>query len=58
MIDDQSGIRRFMVEGAGWIMLFKAVNRGIGLISTMILARPLVPEDYSIVAMSMSVSAE
>lgn len=47
-----------MVEGAGWIMLFKAVNRGIGLISTMILARPLVPEDYSIVAMAMSVSAE
>jgi len=46
-----------MVTGSLWMLLFNAGNRGLGLISTMILARILVPEDYGLVAMSMSIYA-
>jgi len=43
-----------MVKGAGWMVLFKTSSRGIGLVSTAIMARILMPEDYGIVAMAMS----
>lgn len=36
---------------------FRFVQRGIGLVSTVILARLLVPEDFGIVAMAMAVYA-
>lgn len=46
-----------MATGALWMVLFKMLERGLGLISTLILARLLVPGDFGIVAMAMSVIA-
>lgn len=46
-----------MVRGAIWMVLFKFIDRGIGLVSTMILARLLVPEDFGLIAMAMSLVA-
>ncbi|MEW6372836.1 MAG: lipopolysaccharide biosynthesis protein [Pseudomonadota bacterium] len=42
-----------IAKGAVWMIAFKFLDRGIGLISTLILARMLVPEDFGLVAMSM-----
>lgn len=39
------------------MVLFKFTERGLGLISTIILARLLVPQDFGVVAMAMSVIA-
>ena len=46
-----------MAMGALWMVLFKLLERGLGLISTLILARLLLPKDFGIVAMAMSVIA-
>lgn len=43
-----------MARGAGWMVLFKLLERSIGLISTLILARLLVPQDFGVVAMAMT----
>lgn len=43
-----------IAKGAVWMILFKLVERGLGLISTLILARLLMPEDFGVVAMAMS----
>lgn len=43
-----------MARGAVWMVLFKFVERGLGLISTLILARLLTPGDFGIVAMALS----
>lgn len=44
-------------RGALWMVLFKLLERGLGLISTLILARLLLPKDFGIVAMAMSIVA-
>ena len=46
-----------MAKGAAWMVLFKLVERSLGLISTLVLARLLVPADFGIVAMATSVIA-
>lgn len=43
-----------MAHGALWMVLFKFVERTIGLISTLILVRLLDPAQFGIVAMAMS----
>jgi O-antigen/teichoic acid export membrane protein len=43
-----------MATGAIWMISFKLADRSLGLISTLILARVLVPHDFGIVAMAMS----
>ena len=43
-----------MARGAMWMVLFKLLERSIGLISTLILARVLMPEDFGTVAMAMT----
>ncbi len=43
-----------MASGAMWMVLFKFVERGLGLISTLILVRLLTPNDFGVVAMAMS----
>lgn len=48
---------RQIAKGAAWMVLFKFTERGLGLISTIILARLLVPQDFGVVAMAMSVIA-
>lgn len=46
-----------MAKGAVWMVLFRLADRSIGLVSTLILARLLVPADFGLVAMGMSVYA-
>lgn len=43
-----------MATGAIWMVLAKLAERSLGLISMLILARLLVPQDFGIVAMAMS----
>ncbi len=50
-------LRSKMARGALWMVTLKMLDRGIGLISTLVLARLLVPEDFGIVAMATSVLA-
>jgi lipopolysaccharide exporter len=47
-------VQRRMAAGALWMVLFKIVERGLGLISTLILARLLSPADFGVVAMALS----
>lgn len=44
-------------KGALWTFLFRLVDRGLGLISTLLLARLLVPADFGLIAMATSVTA-
>jgi O-antigen/teichoic acid export membrane protein len=41
-----------MAKGAAWMVGFKMVERSIGLVSTIILARLLEPRDFGLVAMA------
>lgn len=43
-----------MARGAVWMILFKWVERGLGLLSTLILVRLLSPADFGMVSMAMS----
>lgn len=44
-------------KGALWTFLFRLFDRGLGLISTLVLARLLVPADFGLIAMATSVTA-
>ncbi|GAB4466189.1 MAG: lipopolysaccharide biosynthesis protein [Burkholderiaceae bacterium] len=46
-----------IASGVGWMVAFKLVDRGLAVVSTLILARLLVPADFGLVAMAMSVIA-
>jgi lipopolysaccharide exporter len=46
-----------IASGASWMVLFKLIDRILAVVSTVILARLLVPEDFGLVAMAMSVLA-
>ena len=46
-----------MARGAAWMVFFKLTERSIGLISTVVLARLLLPADFGLVAMAMSMVA-
>jgi lipopolysaccharide exporter len=46
-----------MAAGAAWMVLLRLFDRSVGLISTAILARLLLPADFGLVAMAMSVIA-
>lgn len=46
-----------MARGAAWMIGFRVAERGLGFISLLILVRLLVPEDFGLVAMAMSVVA-
>jgi O-antigen/teichoic acid export membrane protein len=41
-----------MAKGAAWTILMQFAIRGIGIVSTLILARLLVPEDFGLVAIA------
>jgi lipopolysaccharide exporter len=43
-----------MARGAFWLMLLTLVDRSLGLVSTLILVRVLLPTDFGIVAMAYS----
>lgn len=46
-----------MARGAALMVAFKMVERSIGFVSTLLLARLLAPADFGLVAMAMSVVA-
>jgi O-antigen/teichoic acid export membrane protein len=48
---------RQIAKGAAWMMGFKLLDKSVGLISTLVLARVLTPADFGLVAMAMAVVA-
>ncbi|WP_298824530.1 lipopolysaccharide biosynthesis protein [uncultured Piscinibacter sp.] len=48
---------REIARGAAWMVLFRLLDRSIGVVSTAILARLLIPADFGLVAMAMSIIA-
>jgi O-antigen/teichoic acid export membrane protein len=42
-----------IAKGAAWMVLFKFIDRGIGLASTLVLARLLAPADFGLIAIAM-----
>jgi O-antigen/teichoic acid export membrane protein len=44
-----------MAKGAAWMVLMRLVIRAIGLVSTVVLARLLVPDDFGLIALSTSI---
>jgi len=46
-----------MARGAMWMVAWRVADRTLGLASTIVLARLLVPADFGLVAMAMSVIA-
>ena len=49
----QGSINKQIAKGAAWMVAFKVVDKSVGLVSTIVLARMLAPEDFGLVAMSM-----
>ncbi|MFM9915502.1 MAG: lipopolysaccharide biosynthesis protein, partial [Rhizobacter sp.] len=52
-----SDLKRQVAKGAAWMVLFRLTDRVIGFVSTLILARLLVPADFGVVAMAISILA-
>lgn len=48
---------RQIAKGAAWMMSFKLLDKSVGLISTLVLARVLTPADFGLVAMATAVVA-
>jgi O-antigen/teichoic acid export membrane protein len=44
-------------QGAGWVVAWRMTTRMLGLISTLVLARLLVPADFGLVALAYACSA-
>lgn len=62
LLDDAAGapppdLGRRMASGALWMVALRFAQRAIGLISTIILARLLVPEDFGLVALATTFAA-
>ena len=51
----EKSLKQKVAIGTVWVLLLRFALRGIGLISTMILARILLPEDYGLIALGYSV---
>ena len=54
---ETESLGRRMAHGALWLIGLRMVLRGFGLISTLILARLLVPEDFGLVALASTAAA-
>ncbi len=52
-----AGLARRMVVGMGWTISFRMTIRVLGVVSTVILARLLVPDDFGLIALAMLVRA-
>lgn len=53
MLAADDSVHRSMAAGLGWMVAARWSIRGIGLISTIILARLLSPSDFGLIAMGM-----
>ena len=49
---DVTGLRRKMITGSFWMIGVNLFRRGVGVISTIVLARLLPPADFGLVAMA------
>lgn len=47
-------MRSQIAHGAAWMILMRLADRALGLISTLVLARLLLPADFGLIAMAMS----
>ena len=54
-MDPLHDTNRKIARGAAWMVSFKLIDRAIGLATTIVLARLLVPADFGVVAMAMVV---
>ena len=50
-------MRSQIASGARWMLLYKLIDRVLGVLGTVVLARLLLPGDFGLVAMAMSVIA-
>ena len=57
MSKDNNNINKSIAKGAIWMLLMRLCIKGIAVISTLILVRLLVPEDFGIMVMATSVIA-
>jgi len=48
----REGIARRTVIGAGWMILWRMATRVLGVLSTFVLARVLVPADFGLIAIA------
>lgn len=48
-------MNKAMASGATWMVGFKVMDRALAVLSTLILARLLAPEDFGLVAMALAV---
>ena len=55
MNKDSAGVGSSLVAGAAWMIAMRWVMRCIGLLSTVVLARLLVPDDFGVVAIALIV---
>jgi len=46
-----------MAKGAAWMIMARFCDRGIGMLSTIVLARLLAPTDFGLVSMAVSIIA-
>lgn len=53
----QQHVGKAVARGAAWTMSIHFINRGIAIVSTLILARLLTPVDFGLYALGMSVYA-
>jgi O-antigen/teichoic acid export membrane protein len=56
-MDTPSAINTRMAAGAAWMLLFKLLDRAIGFVSIVVLARLLVPADFGLVTLAASTIA-
>ena len=54
MANSSASIRERTLIGAGWMILWRVATRILGFISTLVLARVLVPADFGLVAIAMT----
>ena len=50
-------VNKEIAKGSVWMLLMRFSIKGLGLISTIILARILMPEDFGLIALAMTVIA-
>lgn len=55
MPDEVQNINKQIARGSAWMILFKILEKSISIVSTIILARLLAPEDFGLVALAMMV---
>jgi len=52
-----AGTGRALARGAAWMISFRMLDRIVGLVSTLVLARVLTPADFGLVAMATALIA-